>query len=279
MSFALIIELLEEASQKEKRFEYLEKMLEPNWKGVEGYKKLKDFLKAVMDADPTKNGAYMQWIAQRIIKSPDHNRAEDLDRLKNDLELFGEHKAKLEVKDINAYKTFGDLFTAIEPHTKPRELTADEKKAKKAEEEIAKAKEGIEDVYAGPDGWIKIPTTKKAACFLGQNTRWCTAMRDAGHFDSYNRTDKLFVIYDKAQKARFQLHFNSGQFADEADRTKGLKTIPEWARKPIIEWYKKNTKHLGLKHVFAFAELGDTSAAKGTDHEEVIAMMKQYGVL
>lgn len=275
-----VLELFEDLSQKDKRSEFLEKLYQPNWKPVDGYKDLKKFIKAVADADPSPKGIYMQWIASRVIKDPEHNRTEDLQRLKGDLEKFEEFKSKLTIKDINQYKTYEDLFSAIEPFLKPRKLTADEKKEKAEQERIERAKEGIEDVYKGEEGWIKIPTTRDAACFLGQNTRWCTAGKTGDMFKHYNNTDRLFVIYDKEKKERFQLHINSGQFADEADRTKGMQAIPVWARKPIINWYKKDKgKAMSPKHIFTFAELGDQDAAKGTDHEEVIELMKKYGVV
>src|SRR5690606_36476763 len=113
-----------------------------------------------------------------------------------------ENKSKIQNKDIMSYKTLADLFSAVEPFTKKRPKTAKEKQAEKIEKLKA---EGIVDVYSGAEGWIKIPMNKKAAQFLGQNTRWCTAGKCQNMFDIYNKKDRLFVIYDKASKERYQL--------------------------------------------------------------------------
>lgn len=273
-----LLEALE--GQKQKRFDYLLKTYEPSWKdGVEGYKDLKKFLEAVGKADPTLNGAYMQWIASRIIKSPEQNRAEDLKRVKTDLTKFEEVKSKLEKRDLNQYKSFADLFGVIAPFLKPKKETAAEKRAREKLEKVENMKSNeIESVYNGPEGWIKIPKTRAAACFLGQNTRWCTASNKNSMFDHYNTTDRLFVIYDKSSRQRSQLHINSGQFADEADRNKTLKAVPAWAGDRLVKWYHQNEKKLGLKHIFAFHDMGHKDAGKGTEHEELLDLFTKFGV-
>lgn len=277
MRVAELFLLFESAAfQKDKRAEFIIKTYGNNWKPIDKYEKIEDFVDALKKADPSKNGAYMQWLAKLIIKNPEHNRVEDLRRTTADLKLFDENKSKIQNKDIMSYKTFADLFSAVEPFTKKRPKTAKEKQAEKIEKLKA---EGIVDVYAGAEGWIKIPMNKKAAQFLGQSTRWCTAGRCNNMFDSYNKKDRLFVIYDKASKERFQLHIESGQFADVTDKMVGMDKVPKWAREHIVNWYKKNMKEIGLKHVMTFAKMGHEDIAKGTDHEELVDLMKQYGVI
>jgi hypothetical protein len=275
-----VSELFEDLQgQKQKRLEFLLKTYENSWKGVPGFEKkdLKKFIEYVGEKiDPSHNGAYMQWIVSRVVKDPHENKPEDLERLKSDILEFEKHKSEIQNKDINSYKTFYQLFQVVDPFLK-RAPTADEKEEEK-EKKIKK--EGIVDVYNGPEGWIKIPTTKEASCILGRNTRWCTAAeRSANMFHTYNKRDWLLIIYDKHTKKRLQLHIQDGALADETDRHMGMDKLPEWARQPIIDWYKKNQKKLGLKHIFTFAGMGDTEAAKGTPHEEVVELMKKYGVV
>lgn len=259
--------------QKQKRAEFLVKQLGGKWKGIPEIKELDKFIETVAEADPSKNGMYMQWIARMILKNPTENKVEDLPRLKGDLEHFEQLKSKLQIKDINQYKSFYDVYAAIEP------LLGVSNEKSKDEVKLEKIRKDIIDVYQGPEGWIKIPTSQAAACYLGQQTRWCTAGRDHNMFNHYNNSDRLFVIYNKASKERFQLHIQSGQFADVTDRTKPMSDVPEWARRPIIDWYKKNNPNLNLKHLMTFYSFGDEEAAKGTDHEELFNLMKQYGVL
>src|SRR5271167_2344261 len=171
-----IIELLEDLQgQKQKRLEFLEKTYGGKWKGLEGYDDIKKFLEKLGEVDPSHNGAYMQWMAKLMINSPHENKVEDLYKVKDDLVEFEKNKAKITNKDINAYKNFQELFTVIEPFTKPKEKSKEELAAEKDEAARAAIRKDIETVYDGTEGWVKIPTTKKASQYLGQLTRWCTA--------------------------------------------------------------------------------------------------------
>lgn len=280
--------------QKGEREAFLKKTYAKRWEYIKGGKDERDtvdyssfdttttldkLLTKIAKADPTKNGAYMQWITKLLLKSPQQNRLEDLDRLAQDLAAFELHRAKIANKDINSYPSFEALYDAIKPLLAPRKQTASEKKEAKEEAALRALKGEIDDVYKGPEGWVKIPTTKRASQFLGQNTRWCTASKSGDHFDSYSKTDVLFVIYDKAEKARFQLHVAGGHFADEADKMQGLAKVPKWAGTAIAAWYKEHRPDVGIKHHVAMKGFGAENTGTGTDHEEALDLMKQYGVL
>lgn len=271
-------DLLEAADHIENRAEFIRKTLGPKWNGLPGFEKLDDFIKKLAKIDPTSKGIYMPWLARLCINKPEINRVEDLDRLAKDLKIFEEKKSQIANKDINSYKSFADVYTAIEPFL-TKKKTPEEKRAARLEKLKSSS---IIDVYNGPEGWIKIPITKQAAQFLGQNTRWCTAGKNSNMFDSYNNEDRLFVVYDKATKARFQLHMQTGQFADVTDKmvAGGLKSVPNWAKDPIIDWYKEHNPQLTLKQLLGLSSMKqDTSLASGTEHEEVMDLMKKYGVL
>jgi dsDNA-binding SOS-regulon protein len=264
--------------QKAKRGEFLIKTYEGKWEGLPGYKDIKDFVEKLGEIDPSKNGAYMQWLAKLAIKSPDDNRTEDLDRVGKDLRTFEEKKSKIEKKDINAYKSYQELYDAVEPFYEKRPKTAEEKKAERAEMKLAAVKADVTIVYQGKEGWIRIPKTKAAAKFLGQSTRWCTSASANNMFDHYNKSDSLFVVYDKESKKRHQLHIDSGQFADEKDANQGFKAVPKWAWEPIKEWYKKNTD-ISLKQLMTLSKhTGDEELGKDSEHSDLLALMKEYGV-
>lgn len=276
----LLEELLEALEgQQKSRGDFIIKTYGPKWKGLGDFKTIEDFVEELAKVDPTRNGQYMQWLAKLAITRPDQNRVEDLDRVAGDLRAFEKFKAKLEVKDINQFKSFQDLFLAIEPFLAPKEKTAEEKKAEQEEAKLSKIKDEITIVYNGPEGWIRIPTTKKAAQFLGQSTRWCTSAKAKNMFDLYNASDSLFVIYDKETKKRSQLHIDSGQFADEKDTNHGLDAVPKWAWKPISDWYKKHNPNLSMKHLVALSAGSGENLAVGTDHEDLLNLMKSYGVV
>lgn len=264
--------------QKKARGEWIKNKFGPQWHGVHGYDDIDAFLDKLGEVDPSPKGIYMPWMARLIITKPNENRAEDLDRIGQDLQAFEANKARIQNKDINAYKSFQDLFDVIAPFLKPQKKSAEEKAKEKEAARLAKVKGDIETVYAGAEGWIRIPKTEEAAKFLGQNTRWCTASSKRNMFSYYNNSDVLFVVYDKATKARSQLHIDSGQFAAEDDRNKGLKAVPEWARTPIVNWYKKNNPELSLKQIIGLNSFSDENLAAGTEHEDLVNLLKKYGV-
>jgi hypothetical protein len=264
---------------KANRAQFIKDKLGPHWKdGLPGYKDMDKWLEKVAAVDPSLKGIYMQWIARMSMGKPNENRTEDLDRVGEDLRAFETNKAKITNKDINAYKSFQELFDVIAPFLVKAEPTKDEKAKAKEAAELEKVKKDIITVYTGPDGWIRIPTTVAAAIFLGQNTRWCTSARGNNMFAHYNKSDSLFVVYDKATKTRSQLHLDSGQFAGEDDRNKGVDAVPQWARKPILDWYRSNNPQLSLKHIFAMKNFTDENLAKGTPHEGIMDLMKLYNV-
>lgn len=254
-----------------KSFNDLHSALEPFLGKVTGnFKALDEVIKRAVLADPTKDGIYLKWIVEKIVSDPNTNKVEDLPRLKSDLTHFDSLKLKLTNPDINKYKSFLDVYKAIEPHIK-KQLAAE-----KAE---TQARADVIDVYTGPEGWVKIPTTKDASNYLGKLTRWCTAStKSDNYFDHYNKTDKLFVIFDKAKKARFQLHLNSNSFMDEQDSP--TSDFPKWALKPIVDWYKANQKNLSLTQLMNLNKFGGDidSMVVGSGHEDLFDLMKQYGV-
>lgn len=263
---------------KEQRAKFILDKMGPQWQGLNGYDTIQHFLEKVAQVDPTPKGIYMPWIARLAIAKPEENRSEDLDRLGGDLEAFEKFKPKIANKDINAYKSFDELYSTVEPFLVKRPPTPEEKAAARDAAKLAKVKGGIIDVFQSSEGWVKIPTTKDAAKFLGQNTRWCTAAGSNNMFDSYNSRDRLFVIYDKASKKRYQLHINDGQFANEADKNQGVDKVPLWCRQAIVDYYKKTNEQLTFKQIMNLNRFTDENLGAGTDHEDILALMKQYGV-
>jgi hypothetical protein len=272
--------LLEELEgQKAQRAEFIKTKLgdklKPAMRGIT----IDQFVEKLGEVDPSLNGMYMPWMAKLVAANPTDNRIEDLDRVGEDLAAFEQHKRRIVNKDINSYKSFNDLYDVIAPLLVPVAKTPDDIAKDKERAKLEKMKADIITVYNGPEGWIRIPTTEETASFLGQGTRWCTAAtRGNNMFGHYNKTDNLFVIYDKESKKRHQLHINSGQFAQEDDRNVGTDAVPTWARAPIVDYYKANNPQLSLKHIMNLSKWTDENLAAGTDHEDLINLMKQYGV-
>lgn len=272
--------LLEELEgQKAQRAEFIKTKLGDKLKPALRNMSIDEFVEKLGEVDPSLNGMYMPWMAKLVAADPNNNRIEDLDRVGQDLAAFEQFKRRIANKDINSYKSFNDLYDVIAPLLTPAAKTPDDIEKEKERAKLEKMKADIITVYNGPEGWIRIPTTEETASFLGQGTRWCTAAtRGNNMFNYYNKSDNLFVIYDKETKKRHQLHINSGQFAQEDDRNVGTDAVPQWARTPIVDYYKANNPQLSLKHIMNLSKWTEENLAAGTDHEDLINLMKQYGV-
>jgi len=93
----------------------------------------------------------------------------------------------LEIKDINQYKTFAELNTAIQKY---------ENWIRRSVETI----EGADLVYEDDTFTVIAPLTTKASCYYGAGTKWCTSSSaDNTHFNNYMKDGKLFYILDKTK--------------------------------------------------------------------------------
>ena len=70
-----------------------------------------DFLKTLVQADPTPTKKYVGWMAKQWV----NKSVSDIDELRNTIEEFNTflNKGKMKTKDINAFKSFDDLKQEI----------------------------------------------------------------------------------------------------------------------------------------------------------------------
>jgi len=175
------------------------------------YNSAKAAIEKLVEADPTSNNKYLQWIVNQYIKRS--FRIEDLNRVHNALSEFEKKKRSLEIKDINQYKSLADLEDAVED--------IDQSVSKRQQKQEIK-KEGADVVAEGPDGVVIKLKTQEDACYYGAGTKWCTAAKNYNQFDEYNEEGPLYVFLGRDGR-KFQFHFESGQFMDERDREADLK--------------------------------------------------------
>lgn len=294
-----LLEALE--GQKIQRGTFIKDKHGKNFKGLPDYDDIDSLIEKIGEVDPTRNGTYMQWIADRLFLNPNVNRTEDLDRLREDLQNFERVKARMTEKDINKYKTFQDLYNAIAPLLVPRQKTEKELEKEAEAAEAAAVKDQIIVVYNGPEGWIKIPKTERASKYIGKGTRWCTSSDRNNRYTHYSSTDNLFVILDKAVAARYkedlkkwqenptkdkqptsavhQLHINGGEYKDQADNEKGMQAVPEWARPHILKYYKDHNPNLTWKQIMVLSTFGDDNLAAGSVHEGFIDLYAMYNAI
>lgn len=169
--------------------------------------------------DPSQKKAYTDWIVDKYGKG--QFRQEDADNVRNSLSHFDKHKAKLEKRDINQYKSLEELDDAVRPHIG----TASTKREKA--EQIKNA--GIEKVVGNDKAQVYHVKNKDASCEVygggsergGTGTNWCTAARsDRNMFESYNKRGNLYTFHiDGDAKSPYQMHMSpEGKILETMDR-------------------------------------------------------------
>jgi hypothetical protein len=134
-----------------------------------------DVFDKLVDADPTNNKAYLNWILNTYNKS-DNKKVyiEDLYKVKEYLILFDKLKSqhKLEHTDINYYNDYKALYNDLnkiggtgEPTEDENYLLTDRYYINNNEAEI---------FFEDNDYLIVIPKTLEASKFYAKNTQWCT---------------------------------------------------------------------------------------------------------
>lgn len=188
-----------------------------------------------IDADPTPNKKYRVWIL-RMKKAG--LKKEDLYKIKEYLTIFDKYKQKLDVKDINQYKSVSNLFAAIKPIKDAIDAGIDIRSDNQKRKAVARSSNDIDVVYES-NGWkICHPKNKDAACLLGKDTEWCTATRsEKNMFDTYNERGPMYVLISPDGN-KWQFHNDSHQFMDTSDENvTDIRFIPTDVTSEISKLY------------------------------------------
>jgi hypothetical protein len=109
------------------------------------------------------------------------------EKVKDTLKKFVSIGPNLQIKDINQYKTFAELYSAIQEYETRIRRTV-------------KSVEGADIVFEDDQFTVVAPLTTTASCYYGAGTKWCTASSaDNTHFNNYMKDGKLFYILDKTK--------------------------------------------------------------------------------
>jgi hypothetical protein len=170
------------------------------------------FIKRIAsDFDPTPNAAYITWIL-KLVKIGNIRGMEDRSKVHDSLKKFTELKNKpqfpAQYKDINRFKSFGDLAEVLDQFG--------DVKSKKETVRIAK-EEGIELVDTDAEYKLYIVTKSEAGAKHFRNTQWC--VKDPRYFDQYSPP---YYYFTKNDEPYTLLHLNSDQCMDVQDRDKSL---------------------------------------------------------
>ena len=139
------------------------------------YPTLSDSIDALAAEDPSGRQKYLVWqLKQHRMNEP---TAEIIDLTQE----FHRNIQRLQKKDINAYKTLGELRAAIEKLDKSQRQQKLNVKA--------------ETVYRDDKFIVKRPVSPDEAIKYGTGTRWCiAASKSKNYFGSYSRSNNFFYI-------------------------------------------------------------------------------------
>lgn len=211
----------------------------------------------IVDADPTKNKQYLQWIITKAITNNSgwYGRMfriweEDLISLRSFLEDYHELKLKnkvpVEFKDIQKFKDDVALTKYVN-ELKKELANLSEKEVEDTETRLFSNKEAKVEYESSTLRIISLKT-HEASCFFGRGTKWCTTIPKRNEiFEDYAAEGPLFIVEDKTTKEKYQFHFESDQFMDADDKPinfgKLHKTQAVFMKELVNKFDRLATKH------------------------------------
>lgn len=189
----------------------------------------KQILTVIAGADPTPNGAALNWLVRIYLGGG--FKAEDINKIRESLNTFFKVQKQLPVKDLLAYKDLDSFYDAIEKfETGEEEVEISQKAAKRTAKQ-----EGVDVVVNSPNLKIYKLKTHEAACFYGAGTKWCTAGRDSEDtFQQYAEQGPIYVLLTEigGKPRKFQFHVESNQYMNERDTPISKKDIAALSKLP-----------------------------------------------
>ena len=166
--------------------------------------------------DPSKSASYITWIL-RMLKKGVLAGEEDGQKVKDRLTQLEELKRKPQFpkdkRDINSYKTYGDLAETLDEFAGVKT---------KGEMKRGAMEEGIQFIASstGKEGSgisLYIVTTEEAGAKYFRETEWC--VKDPRYFNQYNPP---YYFFTKDGQPKTLLHLDSNQCMDVRDRPTDL---------------------------------------------------------
>jgi hypothetical protein len=178
-----------------------------------------------IQADPTPNKQYARsiliWLRGGSVRLP-----EDGPRLNKALSFFSANLRKLQIKDINQYRTFNDLEGAID------QLQGVDLRSKRRVTQDIKV-QGSQEVF-NANGWRVLKmTTPEAVCQLGQGTKWCTTSDEIDEDTGQTQGFYTAQSYLKSGPLYLFMYEDGGKWIKFAQATQDLSQVMDVMDRPI----------------------------------------------
>ena len=190
---------------------------------------ISELIQQIKSLDPTPNKEFTFWLTLNYANNR-INRFEDIpSRAIPNLEKFKSLLRKpnlnppLPVRDINQIKGLSELEKIVDSYS-PKEAISNNQQTNIEEQNFYKTDEA-ELLYNDNQIKVIMPRTKEASCFFGKGTKWCTAATNNNMFSKYKTG--LYIIIIKGTNEKYQFHFESNQFMDNADEPVDVNRLTE----------------------------------------------------
>ena len=238
--------LLKEGRKEDLKKKYINKF--------QDYPDTLDFVLGISDLADS-NYKYTDFVLKNLHPNSSTDEIEDAVELVKDFEQFSN---KLEIKDINQYKSFNQLQDVI---------------LKLKEVQLPKSQ--VEKIYEDDKFLVVKPKNEEASCKYGSNTKWCVTSKGSGHFGRYTAGRQgLYFIINKAKStnknySKVAIHFDDTgepRYWDAQDSPMGQKEIEvfEYAFGDMIQAIKNDYKKYAGSMIDGFLaetfnKIGETS--------------------
>jgi len=186
------------------------------------------------------NRGYFEWLYRLYSKG--NLPINKLDKVKEYLNIFKSYINVIpqENRDINKFKSLDDLYNVVKEFEGKEEIIPTSKTQK-----IKEIKKEVKKVFNDGEWLVLVPTTERAACIVGKGTKWCTSADDNNMFDSYYEDGNLYIIIDKNNNKKYQLHIEKEELMDEEDRKVGPLLFFDYIAEgsDLADFFIKENKH------------------------------------
>jgi len=179
--------LLKEGRKEDLKKKYSDKFNEDTLDWILNISDLVDF-----------NHKYTDFVLKTI--DPESDIAWWVESTIDELKVFDKYQSQFEKKDINQYKSFDELQSAVSSF-----------KQKEKEKELESQ---TEKIYEDDNFLVLIPKTEEASCKYGSGTKWCVTQKYSGHFGRYTSGKQAlyFILRKKGNQTephyKIAVHIN-----------------------------------------------------------------------
>jgi Leucine-rich repeat (LRR) protein len=226
--------------------------------------------KEIIDADPTNNKKYLQWITTSYLDGG-IKRFEDMGRvntaLKEYMYLLGRKLITNSAEqNINAFCGLSGCKQGEKEKIGLDEFLdryEDKLKALRKKEEIQIAEHDAIKIFESDNLLVIQPLAEEASCKYGAGTKWCTAGRENNMFAYYSKKGPIYILIPKKPKyakEKYQIQVETKQYMNEEDKEVNynhlINRFPELKNiKEFSDWISMEELYLGRINTTFFTNI------------------------